>query len=825
MSSCKKNLQLRRRVARQLVVESLETRTLLAADLPLMQSTVDPMDVNDDGAVVPNDALMIVSRSNRADQARNAAGFLGVNDDRQLSAMDALLAIDRLNHPRRGDQSRGYRPGAVNDGSGDEEYSIDGTGNNLENPEWGSTDEQLLRLTTVEYADGISQPGGDDRPSAREISNAVAAQTTTEANDRLLTDIAWLWGQFIDHDIDLTENSDPAESYYIDVPAGDSYFDPGGSGHGVIVLNRSDYDHDTGTSTENPRQQINQITAFLDGSVIYGSDGERAAQLRFDGGMLETSEGDLLPFNEAGLANAGGTSTSLFLAGDVRANENAALTAMHTLWVREHNHWAEQVAAEDPSLNDEEIFQQARRIVTAELQAITYNEFLPALLGYDVIDAYAGYDHSVNPGIANVFSTAAYRFGHSMLSSELLRLNNDGTTADEGNLSLQSAFFAPHEITENGIDSVLLGATAQIANEIDTQVVDDVRNFLFGAPGSGGFDLASLNIQRGRDHGLADYNQTRVDVGLDPVESFSDITSDPELTATLEALYGDVNNIDVWVGGLAEDRVAGSSLGELFTTIIADQFQRIRDGDSNWYQKVFAGRELRQIEETTLSDVIRRNTEITELRGNVFYDESVLYFSADSRRPVDVAVVVAEGRVDLVNRRSAELLDSRSLDEVSKIHLVGSDRPGDRFTIDLRRADSTVVDDVIIHGGHDARNFIEVLGTPDGDAITVDGNQFNVNGTTIEYSNIRLLRWVPGSGGDRIDVVSESEARFVVDDDGPRSRRPGRLRLRPNMTPQTETLAESERNSRRLRAAAFDDVFTQLGELPPDDLLNSLSTI
>jgi hypothetical protein len=338
-----------------------------------------------------------------------------------------------------------------------------------------------------------------------------------------------------------------------------------------------------------------------------------------------------LPFNEAGLDNAGGTSDTLFLAGDVRANENAALTAMHTLWVREHNYWADQIAAENPGLSDEEIFQRAKSIVTAELQAITYNEFVPALLGYGTIDAYQGYDPNVNPGIANVFSTAAYRFDHSMLSSDLLRLNPDGTVADEGNLSLSEAFFAPHEITDNGIDSILFGAAAQRAQEIDNMVVDDVRNFLFGPPGAGGFDLASLNIQRGRDHGLADYNQTRVDFGLDPVENFTQITSNPELASELEALYGEVNNIDVWVGGLAEDHLPGSSVGELFGTIIADQFERIRDGDVNWYQHVLAGPQLAQVEGTTLADVIIRNTGITDLRDNVFLDESVLYFGRSLR--------------------------------------------------------------------------------------------------------------------------------------------------------------------------------------------------
>ena len=337
-------------------------------------------------------------------------------------------------------------------------------------------------------------------------------------------------------------------------------------------------------------------------------------------GCLKTSDGDLLPFNTEGLANAGGTSETLFLAGDVRANEQIGLTAMHTLWVREHNRIANELAQQDPRASDEQLYQRARAIVIAQMQAITFNEFLPALLGEDAVPDYRGYDRRVDPSIANEFSTAAYRFGHSMLSPELQRLNNDGTTAAEGNISLRDAFFSPDEISNNGIDSLLVGLANQQAQEIDSQIIDDVRNFLFGPPGSGGFDLASLNIQRGRDHGLADYNQIREDYGLDPVTSFADITSDVDAQLALQQAYGDVDSIDAWVGGLAEDHLPGSSMGELITAVLVDQFTRLRDGDRFWYQETFRGRELRMDRQHDLmADVIERNTDITGLQDNVFF--------------------------------------------------------------------------------------------------------------------------------------------------------------------------------------------------------------
>ena len=107
-----------------------------------------------------------------------------------------------------------------------------------------------------------------------------------------------------------------------------------------------------------------------------------------------------------------------------------------------------------------------------------------------------------------------------------------------------------------------------------------------------GEKAAVAALEEGEDHGLADYNTMRAAYGLRRVRSFAEITSDRELQRKLRDLYGSVNNIDAFVGGLAEGHAAGSSVGPLFRRIIADQFERLRDGDSFWYQRIFSGREL-----------------------------------------------------------------------------------------------------------------------------------------------------------------------------------------------------------------------------------------
>lgn len=496
---------------------------------------------------------------------------------------------------------------------------IDASGNHRNDHALGTPDQPLIRLCPADYADASGEPAGANRPSAREISNAIVAQTETAENLRGATDFLWQWGQFVDHDLDETPTVEPAEAFDIPVPASDPWFDPSATGTATIPLNRSYYEEIDGL-----RQQVNGITAYIDASNVYGSDDTRAYALRrLDGsGMLKTTRsdhGDLLPYNEGGFANAPDEAPNWFLAGDVRANEQAALTAMHTLFVREHNHWARQFRDANPSAAEDDTYEFARMMVGAEIQHITYREFLPLLLGPEAIPPYQGFREEVDPTIANEFAAAAYRFGHSLLPAIIRRIGPDGSSIEAGDLPLAQAFFDPSIIEENGIDSLLRGLASQRCQELDGMMVDDVRNFLFGPPGAGGFDLASLNIQRGRDHGMPSYNQVRRQLGLPPARSFRDLNPDREVQQRLASVYRNVNDIDLWVGGLCEPHLPGAMVGPVFHRILRDQFIRVRDGDRFFYEGALAPELLRMIGDQSLATIIRRNTRIgDELQNNVF---------------------------------------------------------------------------------------------------------------------------------------------------------------------------------------------------------------
>jgi hypothetical protein len=511
-----------------------------------------------------------------------------------------------------------------------ENRTYDGSGNNLAHLTWGAAGTNLARLASPAYDDGYSTPRGGlisptppnpTLPNPRAVSNAVVKQTVMAPNSHEMTDWVFQWGQFVDHDLDLTVLAAPAEDFPIPMPLDDPVFHSP-----TMSFQRSKYDSATGTGVGNPRQQINEITSYLDASMVYGSDIGRATMLRtLSGGQLKTSAGNLMPLNTFGLPNGTGgpfDPTQFYVGGDVRVNEQVGLAAVHTLFLREHNRLADEIAAANPGWGDEQIYQRARKLVGAELQVITYKEFLPALLGSFAPSIDSVYDPNLDPSVLTEFSTALFRVGHTMLPPNLLRIQNDGSEAPGGSMGLRHAFFLQQSLAGAGeLEYFLKGLASDQQQEVDMHIVDDVRDFLFGEPIPGGFDLATLNIQRGRDHGLPGYNAVRQAFGLAPKNSFTEISSDPAIQAGLQSLYGSVDDIDPWVGALSEDHYPGSEVGELITAGLAEQFRRTRDGDRLWFMRDsdLSSDDLDWLMSVRLSDVIRWNTGITNLQANVFF--------------------------------------------------------------------------------------------------------------------------------------------------------------------------------------------------------------
>lgn len=507
----------------------------------------------------------------------------------------------------------------------EEAREADGTGNNLAHDDWGAAGTGLLRIADAAYADGAGAPYiGHANP--RDISNAILDQDGSMPSASGVSDLFTFFGQFIDHDIDLTPESHGGETM------GFSHAD------GDFEIARSTYQAGTGTGASNPREYPNVITSYVDASNIYGSHDDVTALLRADGGasayMLTGEDGYLPTLGQltgiypgldpsdvgGGPLAAGGDNPSLFVAGDVRANENNALTSVHTVWVREHNHQVDKLKQYMPDATNDELFKAARLIVEAEYQNIVFNEYLPLLLGEDNIPEYTGYNPDVDASVAIEFSTAAYRLGHSQISSTLHRLDEDGGTADGGHLGLFEAFFNPQQLLNGGIDALVRGLGAFKGQQIDENIVDDVRNLLFGGTEADPIDLGVFNILRNYDHGVPTLNEVRIAYGLAPLASFSDLTSDMTLQAQFASVYDSIDDVELWVGGLAEDKYFGSQLGETFHTIVLDQFMHFRDGDRFYFEERLEEHPelLAMVKNTSFSEILLRATGIDYFQDDAF---------------------------------------------------------------------------------------------------------------------------------------------------------------------------------------------------------------
>ena len=328
------------------------------------------------------------------------------------------------------------------------------------------------------------------------------------------------------------------------------------------------------------------------------------------------------------------------MAGDVRALEQPGLTAMHSLFLNEHNRLALLIYENYPHLSDEEIYQVVRKIVGAEMQNIVYNEFLPLVLGNDALEEFdlklpnnaeenTNYDENVNATISNEFATVAFRFAHSLIPSHFLP-TLDPVRVSDISCPLKQNFFHFDQFsigTDNSArawENLLLGIQYQQSPAMDTAMSNSVIDFLFCGehcllPEGFGQDLAARNIQRGRDHGLPSYAKFREFCNLPKLTNWSSkpINIKTEIWDKLQSVYVNVDDIDPFTGGLAEDSVPDGLVGKTFSCIIGQQFEVLKNGDRFFFTHNTHGEKSEKglpqetksaIRNRRLSDIICDNT-------------------------------------------------------------------------------------------------------------------------------------------------------------------------------------------------------------------------
>ncbi|XP_037019646.2 eosinophil peroxidase [Artibeus jamaicensis] len=542
--------------------------------------------------------------------------------------------------------------------------TITGRCNNRRRPWLGASNTALARWLPAQYEDGLSLPFGWTPGKRRNgfllpLVRAVSNQIVRFPRERLASDrgralMFMQWGQFIDHDLDFVPES-PARVAFtagvdcektcaqlppcfpIKIPPNDPR-----------IKNQRDCIPFSRSAPSCPRKnvvrnQLNSLTSFLDASMVYGSEVTLALRLRnrtnFHGLLainqrFTDNRRALLPFDnlhdDPCLLTNRSARIPCFLAGDSRSSETPKLAAMHTLFMREHNRLATELRRLNPRWTGDKLYQEARKIVGAMVQIITYRDYLPLVLGRArarrTLGPYRGYCSNVDPRVANVF-TLAFRFGHTMLQPFMFRLDSQfRASAPNSRVPLSSVFFASWRVVhEGGIDPIIRGlmATPAKLNQQDSMLVDELRDRLFKQVRRIGLDLAALNMQRSRDHGLPGYTAWRRFCGLSQprnLAQLSRVLRNQDLARKFLNVYGTPDNIDIWIGAIAEPLLPGARVGPLLACLFENQFRRARTGDRFWWQKrgVFTKRQRRALRKISLSRIVCDNTGITSVPRHIF---------------------------------------------------------------------------------------------------------------------------------------------------------------------------------------------------------------
>ncbi|XP_054158548.1 peroxidase-like [Oppia nitens] len=534
--------------------------------------------------------------------------------------------------------------------------TYDGSCNNLRYPLWAKSLTQFIRLVPPAYADGLNElrvsVDGGPLPSPREVSCKLALDF--DIPDRKFSLLVMQWGQIIDHDLTLTAstrattgeglhccNEDATRQVRIKHPACKPIIiprnDPFYSRHkhfcNNFVRNAAGPKYDCNLGY---REQINTLTHIIDGSMVYGSTEERAKHLRsFKNGKLRVDKVngyEFLPFDTQNRSDECAIPANLqrqrnyhcFVGGDVRVNEQTGLTMLHNVLLREHNRIATVLEELNPDWTDEIVYQESRRILAAEIQVITYNEWMPLIIGRRVMkefnllpkpDGYTyDYDDGLNPGIFNEFATAVYRF-HTLIQGLLRLLNNAGKVTQT--IQLRQHFNNPSSLYRKGAyDEFINGYTGNPTQTFDQFFTEDIVNHLFQEHDSKfGMDLIALNIQRGRDHGLPGYNDFREVCGMPRIDSFKHLDKVMRRGSAeiMASIYRHVDDIDLFIAGNHEKPLPDAVVGPTFACILAEQARRNKVGDRFWFENgkmknSFTIAQLNELRKSSLAALVCDNS-------------------------------------------------------------------------------------------------------------------------------------------------------------------------------------------------------------------------
>ncbi|EEC08706.1 peroxinectin, putative [Ixodes scapularis] len=491
--------------------------------------------------------------------------------------------------------------------------SLDGSCNNLARPSWGKALTCHARMSEPVYSNGINAPrthgiSGNPLPNPRLVSIGIRQSPPDPRYRRTHTHLFMAYGQLIDHDMSLSpdargpngtllmccgERASPA-CFPIRLPFNDPFF----ADLGIDCLNVVRTSSCTDCSGFHERRIVNQNSAFIDASITYGTSDDVLRTLRdpahpeyllMPGGLLPPS----LNPDDDGCSDPA-TSQFCFRAGDTRVNQQPGIASLQILYAKQHNRIATELNRLFPWWDKETIFQETR-----QHQHIIYTEFIPQMLGplhtaaaglAPRLDPLTGkparsqYEPERDPRIMVEFTTAAYRFGHGLIDHFSLVNCRGGVVP----FSLSDRFFQVQDFYQPGTwVRFMRGLCLQPGRPAGSALSDSVRAHLYRNQSSqAGLDLASINVQRGRDHGIPGYGHwLRRCLGRH-MTNFEDLTPyvPPENIEIMRSLWEHPDDVDLWAAGLMEYPAGpGALVGPTFACILGRQFRSLKFADRFFY--------------------------------------------------------------------------------------------------------------------------------------------------------------------------------------------------------------------------------------------------
>lgn len=458
--------------------------------------------------------------------------------------------------------------------------TVNSIDNNTSHGSWGAAGIYFQRLTAPSFS-------SDNLPNPRVVSNTLFSQNTS-IKEPSISSFLWAWAEFIFSDMVCLSETYPPEPFNIEIPENDPFFTVSATSNKSISYNKTAYI----VFREGVHQQINKASSYIDGSMIYGNEKVQADFLRVNDGS-----GRLKAFTITDLITSIRSTYTL---------HELAVAALRMLFIKEHNYWCSVISSLKSDLSDDQIYNQAKAMVVAQLQAITYREFLPALLGPSALPVYNGYNPSINPTISNEFSQGFDILIQSLVSTDTIHMPPLGDP--------QSA----SSINDFMIESVFKALGAKNSERLDLYIVDELRN---SYRDSLSYDASAVSLQRTRDHRLPLYNDFRAALGLATVDDLCSVTSEPLFRSRIASVYPSCDKMELFPVALAENHLLGAQVGVTLFRLLKRQFQKLRDGDRFYYERYMSQTIVQIIEKRTLSKIICDNTNIStdQIPVHAFY--------------------------------------------------------------------------------------------------------------------------------------------------------------------------------------------------------------